>query len=68
MEGRPELDPIEEHEDGSADYALHYTEEGWAAGRVMQYLGEAVVLEPEGLRREVHRRAVALLEAYGERP
>ncbi len=68
MEGRPELDPIEEHDDGSADYALYYTDEGWAAGRVMQYLGEAVVLEPEDLRQEVHRRAVALLEAYGGRP
>ncbi len=65
MEGRPELDPIEEHEDGSADYALYYTDEGWAASRVMQYLGEAVVVEPEELRREVHRRATINLESYG---
>ncbi len=65
MEGRPELDLIEEHDDGSADYALHYTDESWAAGRVMQYLGEAVVVEPEGLRREIHRRATALLASYG---
>jgi proteasome accessory factor C len=68
MEERPELDLIEELEDGSADYALYYTDESWAAKRVMQYLGEAVVLEPEGLRREVHRQASTLLEAYGERP
>ena len=64
MEGRPELDLIEEHEDGSADYALHYTDGGWAAGRVMQYLGEAVVLEPEALRQKVHHRATAMLAAY----
>ncbi len=64
MEGRPELDLIEEHDDGSADYALYYTDPGWAAGRVMQYLGEAVVIEPEGLRREIHRRATALLASY----
>ncbi len=66
MEERPELDLIEEREDGSADYALYYTDEGWAARRVMQYLGEAVVTEPEELRQEVHRQATALLEAYGE--
>jgi proteasome accessory factor C len=66
MEGRPELDPIEEREDGSADYALYYTDEAWAAGRVMQYLGEAVVVEPEELRREVYRLANVLLKAYGE--
>ena len=65
MEEHPELDFIEERDDGSADYALYYTDEAWAAGRVMQYLGEAVVIEPEELRREVHRRASALLEAYG---
>ena len=50
MEERPELDLIEEHEDGSADYALYYTDRGWAARRIMRYLGEAVVLEPEELR------------------
>ena len=65
MEEHPELDFIEERDDGSADYALYYTDEAWAAGRVMQYLGEAAVIEPEELRREVHRRASALLEAYG---
>ena len=65
MEERPELDLVEEHEDGSADYALYYTDEGWAAGRVMQYLGEAVVVEPEELRREVGHRANVLLDAYG---
>ncbi len=64
MEDRPELDLVEEHEDGSADYALYYTDPGWAARRVMRYLGEAVVLEPAELRREIHRRACALLEAY----
>ncbi|MDP9438326.1 MAG: WYL domain-containing protein, partial [Actinomycetota bacterium] len=67
MEEHPELDLIAEHEDGSADYALYYTDEGWAAGRVMQYLGEAVVIEPEGLRQEVLRQAKAGLEAYGGR-
>ena len=66
MEGRPELDPIGEHEDGSADYVLYYTDEGWAAGRVMQYLGEAVIMEPEELRAEIHRQASALLKSYGE--
>ncbi len=65
MEERPELDLIEEHEDGSADYALYYTDEAWAAERVMRYLGEAVVLEPEDLRQEVHRQATAVLAAYG---
>lgn len=65
MEERPELDLISEYEDGSADYALYYTEEPWAAKRVMQYLGEAEILEPEELRQEVHRQAAALLEAYG---
>lgn len=64
MEERPELDLIEEREDGSADYALYYTDQVWAVRRVMQYLGEAVVVEPEDLRREVHRQAQALLEAY----
>ncbi len=66
MEERPELDLIEEREDGSVDYVLYYTDEAWAARRVMQYLGEAVVVEPEDLRQEVHRQATALLEAYGE--
>lgn len=66
MEDRPELDLLKEHEDGSADYALYYTDLVWAARRVMQYLGEAVVTEPEELRQEIHRRASALLEAYRE--
>jgi predicted DNA-binding transcriptional regulator YafY len=66
MEERPELDLIEEHEDGSADYILYYTDVGWAAGRVMQYLGEAVVLEPEELRREIQQTAESLLERYRE--
>ena len=65
MGERPELDLIEEHGDGSADYALYYTDEAWAARRVMQYLGEAVVVEPEDLREEVRRQAQVLLEAYG---
>ncbi len=65
MEERPELDIIEERDDGSADYALYYTDEAWAARRVMQYLGEATVVEPEDLRQEVHRQAQALPEAYG---
>ena len=64
MEERPELDLLKEHEDGSADYALYYTDESWAARRVMQYLGEAVVLEPEELRREIHEQASSLLRAY----
>lgn len=66
MEERPELDLIEEHEDGSANYALYYTDEAWAARRVMQYLGEAVVIEPEELRREIHRQATALLRSYDQ--
>lgn len=64
MEERPELDLIANHEDGSADYILHYTEPAWAARRVMQYLGEAVVVEPEDLREEVCRIAKSLLETY----
>lgn len=64
MEEHPELDLIVEHEDGSADYALYYTDEPWAAKRVMQYLGEAVVVEPEALRQEVQRQAATLLETY----
>ena len=64
MEERPELDLVEEHEDGSADYALYYTEPTWAARRIMRYLGEAVVLEPEELRQEIHEQASSLLEAY----
>ncbi|MDP9476103.1 MAG: WYL domain-containing protein, partial [Actinomycetota bacterium] len=36
MEERPELDLLEQREDGSADYALYYTDEAWAARRVMQ--------------------------------
>ncbi len=66
MEERPELDLIEEHEDGSADYALYYTDPGWAARRVMQYLGEAVVIGPQELRQEVCRRATSLLQRYEE--
>ncbi|MDP9440270.1 MAG: WYL domain-containing protein [Actinomycetota bacterium] len=66
MEEKPELDLLERREDGSADYALYYTDEAWAARRVMQYLGEAVVVEPEGLRKEIHRQAATLLEAYRE--
>ena len=64
MEERPELDLIEVRDEGSADYALYYTDPGWAARRVMQYLGEAVVLEPEELRREIHRQTSALLDRY----
>lgn len=64
MEERPELDLIQVREDGSADYALYYTDPGWAARRVMQYLGEAVVLEPEELRQEIHRQTSALLDRY----
>ncbi|MDP9477472.1 MAG: WYL domain-containing protein [Actinomycetota bacterium] len=64
MEERPELDLIEERDDGSADYALYYTDPAWAARRIMVYLGAAIVLEPEELRQEVHRQASALLEAY----
>ncbi len=66
LEERPEFDLIKEHEDGSADYALRYTDPEWAATRVMQHLGEAVVIEPEELRWEVYRRAVSLLEEYRE--
>ena len=65
MEERPELDLIERREDGSADYALYYTNATWAAKRVMRYLGEAVVLEPEELRREVLDQATVLLDTYG---
>lgn len=65
MEDRPELDLLEEYEDGSADYALYYTHPGWAARRVMQYLGEAVVTEPEELRREIARQSTTLLRSYG---
>ncbi len=65
MEERPELDLVEEHCDGSADYALYYTDPAWAVRRIMVYLGSATVLEPEELRAEVHRQALALLEAYG---
>ncbi len=64
MEERPELDMIEEREDGSADYALYYTDAGWAARRVMQYLGEAAVIEPEELRHELCRQAASLLQIY----
>jgi proteasome accessory factor C len=64
MEERPELDLIEEREDGSAHYALYYTDPAWAARRVMRYLGEAIVLEPEELRQEVHKQSAALLETY----
>lgn len=64
MEERPELDLVAENEDGSADYVLHYTDEAWAAKRVMQYLGEAVVVEPEELRAEVRRRAQEMLAEY----
>jgi predicted DNA-binding transcriptional regulator YafY len=67
MEERPELDLLEEHEDGSADYALYYTDPAWAANRIMQYLGEAVVLEPEELGVEVRRQASALLDRYENR-
>lgn len=66
MEERPELDLLAERPDGSADYALHYTDPAWAARRVMQYLGEAVVLEPPELREEVRRTARTLLASYGE--
>lgn len=66
MEERPALDLIEEHGNGATDYALYYTDESWAARRIMQYLGEAVMVEPEELRQEVHARASDLLAAYGE--
>lgn len=64
MEERPELDLLAANPDGSADYAMYYTDPGWAAKRVMRYLGEAVVLEPEELRHEVHGRSSALLKSY----
>jgi predicted DNA-binding transcriptional regulator YafY len=63
---KQDLSLLEECEDGSADYVLYYTDPGWAARRVMRYVGEAVVLEPEELRREIHRQASALLETYGD--
>jgi proteasome accessory factor C len=66
LEQRSELDLIKEHEDGSADCALRYTDPEWAATRVMKHLGEAVVIEPEELREEVYRQAVSLLETYRE--
>lgn len=66
MEERPELDFVRQNHDGSADYTLYYTDESWAARRVMQYLGEAVVVEPEELRSEVHRQAAFLLQRYEE--
>ncbi|MDP9438206.1 MAG: WYL domain-containing protein, partial [Actinomycetota bacterium] len=66
MEERPELDLLDEREDGSADYALYYTDEAWAARSIMQYLGEAVVVEPEELKREIHGQASALLRRYEE--
>ena len=65
MEGHPELDLIGECEDGSVDYALHYTDETWAAGRVMQYLGEAVVIEPDELRGKIYGLASGMFEADG---
>ncbi len=61
LEERPELDFIRDYKDGSADYALQYTDPDWAAIRVMQHLGEAIVLELEELREEVYRQAVSLL-------
>jgi proteasome accessory factor C len=67
MEEHPELDLLEERTDGSADYVLYYTDAGWAARRVMQYLGEAVVVEPEELRAEVSRQASVLLDRYRNR-
>ncbi len=67
MEERPELDLLEERDDGSADYALYYTDPGWAARRVMRYLGEAVVLEPQELRQEIRRQASAMLDRYENR-
>ena len=54
----------EERGDGSADYALYYTDSAWAARRVMLYLGAAVVVEPEELRQEVHQQAGSLLRMY----
>jgi proteasome accessory factor C len=48
----------------SSDGWVYYTDPAWAAKRVMRYLGEAVVLEPEELRQEVHRQSAALLETY----
>jgi proteasome accessory factor C len=53
MEERPELDLIEEREDGSADYAVYYTDPVWAPSRVMQYLCGAVVIGQEELSQEV---------------
>ena len=50
----------------SSDGWVYYTDPAWAAKRVMRYLGEAVVLEPEELRQEVHRQSAALLETYGD--
>jgi proteasome accessory factor C len=64
MEERPELDLMEEREDGSADYTLYYSDPVWAARRVMQYLGEAVVVEPKELKQEVHRQAASVLHMY----
>lgn len=66
LEERPELDFVRYYEDGSADYSLHYTDPDWTATRVMQHLGEVVVLEPEELREEVYRQAVSLLDTYME--
>lgn len=66
MEERPELDFVRQNEDGSVDYTLYYTDDSWAARRVMQYLGEAVVVEPDELRSEIHRQAASLLQRYEE--
>lgn len=64
MPDRPEQDLLQTHGDGSADYALYYKEPSWAVARILSYRGEAIVLQPEELRREVHRTALELSSRY----
>lgn len=62
MEGKPTLELERRYEDGTEDHTLYYADLFWAAGRVMLYRGEAVVVEPEELREEVRRRSQARLD------
>ena len=54
LEGRPDTIPLA---DGGALASVPYGSERWLATELCRYLGDAVLLEPEGMRADVAARA-----------
>jgi proteasome accessory factor BC len=61
LEGRPATRPLE---DGSAVAEVTYGSRAWLISEILRYRGQAEVLEPAIVRREVAEAATALLEEF----